>query len=79
MTIDPNVRARVRKTGGDYAYEGFVVASFVKLAGAVRVVVEDERGLLLIMNPRQLETCPTAPEAGIDALPLRARPKGERE
>ena len=50
----------VRKDSGDYVFIGTVVAVFNKLAkqngeAAVRVVVEDERGLLLIMNPSQLK------------------------
>lgn len=52
---------RVRKTGGDYTFEGEVIALFHKRApsilspGPLRVIVEDDRGLLLIMNPNQLE------------------------
>lgn len=45
----------VVKRGGDYTFEGVVVAKFNKRSGAVRVVVEDDRGLLLIMNAKQLE------------------------
>jgi hypothetical protein len=46
----------VCKTGGDYTFYGRVVATFHKWnkADAVRVVVEDDRGLLLIMNPKQI-------------------------
>jgi hypothetical protein len=55
---------RVRKTGGDYTYEGEIVAQFTKRSGAVRFVVEDDRGLLLIMNGNQIQ-------------PVKASPPGE--
>lgn len=42
---------RVAKYGGDYWYEGVVVASFLKRDGvARRYVVEDNRGLLFIFS-----------------------------
>ena len=45
----------VIKRLGDYTYEGVIVARFTKhTSGVVRFVVEDERGLLLIMAPHQL-------------------------
>lgn len=44
----------VIKRSGDYTYEGVIVACFTKQSGVVRFVVEDERGLLLIMAPHQL-------------------------
>jgi hypothetical protein len=40
----------VAKTGGDYTFAGIVVAAFYKQSGAVRYVVEDDRGLLFIFN-----------------------------
>jgi hypothetical protein len=52
---------RVRKTKGDYTFEGEVVAIFNKRAtspfvpGPRRYVVEDDRGLLFIFNETQLE------------------------
>lgn len=49
---------RVRKTGGDYTFVGTIVSLFTKRGGACRVVVEDGRGLLLIMNETQLEKIP---------------------
>jgi hypothetical protein len=52
---DIEVGMRVRKTGGDYTYEGVVVSKFFKLSGACRLVVEDDRGLLFIFNAGQLE------------------------
>lgn len=44
----------VVKTGGDYRFEGEVVAMFAKRSGAVRLVVEDDRGVLHIFSPSQL-------------------------
>lgn len=46
---------RVAKTGGDYTFEGVVVAAFQKRGGAWRYVVEDARGILLIMNAKVLQ------------------------
>jgi hypothetical protein len=40
--------------GGDYQYEGTIVGVIRKLSGAIRYVVEDSRGLLFIMNEKQL-------------------------
>lgn len=48
----------VMKTTGDYRYEGVVVGIVVKRSGAVRYVVEDDRGLLFIFNGGQLERVP---------------------
>jgi len=50
------VEDKVRKIGGDYTFEGVVVAVFEKLSGKVRVVVEDDRGVLHIFSERQLVT-----------------------
>ena len=47
-------RAHVVKTGGDYSFEGVVVARFHKLSGKERVVVENSDGILHIFNPTQL-------------------------
>lgn len=55
----------VEKTTGDYRYAGTVVGVIHKLSGEVRYVVEDSRGLLLILNARQLhplkQTTPEEP------------------
>lgn len=45
----------VQKVGGDYQFQGWVVAVFLKRGGAERYVVEDKHGLLFIFNARQLE------------------------
>ena len=45
----------VKKTGGDYFFKGIVVASFKKISGEVRVVVENDDGILHIFNEKQLE------------------------
>lgn len=48
-------RQRVAKVGGDYSFEGEVRSIFTKRSGKRRVVVEDDRGLLFIFSPSQLE------------------------
>jgi hypothetical protein len=45
----------VKKTTGDYRYEGEVVCVFCKRSGAVRYVVENDDGMLFIFNEAQLE------------------------
>jgi len=45
----------VRKVGGDYTFEGVIVAAFTKLdATKVRYVVEDDRGVLHIYSDKVL-------------------------
>lgn len=46
---------KVAKRSGDYTFFGWIVAIFKKRSGQIRYVVEDERGLLLIMNEQQLQ------------------------
>jgi hypothetical protein len=48
------VGSRVIKTSGDYTFEGTVVAALKKRSGVQRYVVEDDRGLLLIMSQAQI-------------------------
>ncbi len=45
---------RVLKTGGDYSFEGEVVAVFKKRSRVWRVVVENNDGILHIFSPAQL-------------------------
>lgn len=45
----------VTKTGGDYTYTGTVVACFTKKSGAVRLVVENQDGMLFIFNEQSLQ------------------------
>jgi hypothetical protein len=45
----------VKKIGGDYTFEGVIVAKFHKLSGAIRYVVEDDRGVLHIYSEKCLE------------------------
>lgn len=45
----------VIKDSGDYKFEGKIVSVFTKLSGHVRIVVEDDRGLLFIFNETQLK------------------------
>jgi len=49
---------KVEKVGGDYQFSGTVVAKFKKLTGKVRLVVEDDRGLLFMFNEKSLEVQP---------------------
>ena len=50
-----DVGDRVEKTGGDYAFVGYVVAVFRKHASdEMRVVVENAERLIHIFHPRQL-------------------------
>lgn len=44
------IGTQVSKTGGDYRFDGTVVAAFKKLSGAVRYAVEDDRGVLHIYS-----------------------------
>lgn len=45
---------KVSKKGGDYRFDGVVVAVFAKLSGVERYVVEDDRGVLHIYGPNNL-------------------------
>lgn len=47
---DLAVGDRVAKVTGDYRFDGVVVAVFPKLDGKLRIVVEDDRGVLFISN-----------------------------
>lgn len=47
--------SRVSKIGGDYRFDGIVVSIFTKLSGAVRLVVEDDRGVLHIYSDHNLK------------------------
>jgi hypothetical protein len=44
----------VEKKGGDYYFKGTIQCIFTKLNGVVRVVVENNEGVLHIFNPGQL-------------------------
>lgn len=46
------VGSKVSKVGGDYRFDGTVVAVFTKLSSLVRYVVEDDRGVLHIYSER---------------------------
>ena len=46
----------VEKVGGDYTFVGHVVAVFSKLSGAVRLVVEDDRGVLHVYSEKILRS-----------------------
>lgn len=46
---------KVEKVGGDYIFPGTVVSVFSKLSGSVRLVVEDDRGILHIYSEKNLK------------------------
>lgn len=50
-----NIGDKVSKVGGDYSFEGIVVAAFYKLSGAPRYVVEDDRGVLHVYSFKNLK------------------------
>ena len=43
----------VSKIQGDYRFDGWVRAVLTKRSGEVRIVVEDDRGVLFIARPDQ--------------------------
>lgn len=45
---------KVEKIGGDYTFAGVIVADFIKLSGARRFVVEDDRGVLHVYSEKNL-------------------------
>lgn len=45
---------KVSKLGGDYRFDGVVVAVFEKLSKEIRYVVEDDRGCLHIYSFKNL-------------------------
>lgn len=46
---------KVEKVGGDYTFVGIVVSVFTKLSGVVRLVVEDDRGVLHVYSEKNLK------------------------
>ncbi|MBS67249.1 MAG: hypothetical protein Tp170SUR191951_43 [Prokaryotic dsDNA virus sp.] len=48
-----HIGRRVQKRSGDYDFDGQIRAVIIKRSGAVRYAVEDDRGLLLVMNAKQ--------------------------
>ena len=46
---------KVEKVGGDYTFNGIIVSIFKKLSGKVRIVAEDDRGILHIFSEKNLE------------------------
>lgn len=46
---------KVEKIGGDYTFKGIIVAKFTKLSGAIRFVVEDDRGVLHVYSEKNLK------------------------
>lgn len=54
MQAQFKVGDKVEKVGGDYTFVGTVVSVFQKLSGAVRLVVEDDRGVLHVYSEKNL-------------------------
>lgn len=54
MQAQFKVGDKVEKVGGDYTFVGVVVSVFQKLSGAVRLVVEDDRGVLHVYSEKNL-------------------------
>ena len=50
-----NIGDRVEKTGGDYKFYGVIVAKFTKKSGAIRLVVENDDGILHIYSEKNLK------------------------
>lgn len=44
------------KIGGDYRFDGEIRSVLTKRSGQVRIVVEDDRGVLFIARPDQYKT-----------------------
>jgi hypothetical protein len=51
---------KVEKIGGDYTFAGTVVSVFPKLSGAIRLVVEDDRGVLHVYSEKNLRALHTS-------------------
>jgi len=56
MEAQFKVGDKVEKVGGDYTFVGQVVAVFAKLSGAIRLVVEDDRGVLHVYSEKILRS-----------------------
>jgi hypothetical protein len=46
---------QVSKVGGDYRFDGVVVSVFAKISGQIRLVVEDDRGILHVYSEKNLK------------------------
>lgn len=64
---------RVSKVGGDYRFEGEIRGVVTKLFGALRYVVEDDRGVLHVFSAKQLTRHQLPPPASTYP-PLAVRP-----
>tara|TARA_R110002096_G_scaffold241738_2_gene433772 strand:- start:2656 stop:3108 length:453 start_codon:yes stop_codon:yes gene_type:complete len=49
------VNDKVSKVGGDYKFDGTIVSLFPKLSGVIRIVVEDDRGVLHVYSEKNLK------------------------
>lgn len=64
----------VSKVGGDYHFDGEIRGVVTKLSGALRYVVEDDRGVLHVFCAKQLTRHQLPPPAS-PYPPLAARPE----
>ncbi len=55
MEAQFKVGDEVSKVGGDYRFDGIVRAVFTKGSGSIRLVVEDDRGILHIYSEKNLK------------------------
>jgi hypothetical protein len=55
MEYQFKVGDEVSKVGGDYRFDGIVRSVFEKGSGAIRLVVEDDRGILHIYSEKNLK------------------------
>lgn len=60
---DPLIGQAIQKRSGDYRCDGWIMAIVTKRSGAVRYIVEDDRGMLLVMNAAQIGLEPIVPES----------------
>lgn len=49
----PIIGDRIIKDQGDYQFVGTIIGILTKRSGAIRYAIEDDRGLILIMNDKQ--------------------------
>lgn len=75
MTSNHGVGDPVHVVAGDYDYYGRIAAVFPKLkSGAVRYVVEDDRGRLFIHGPAQIHAALSTPSADVVVMPTSPSP-----
>jgi len=56
---------KVHKGGGDYTFDGTVIAVFEKLSGKIRYAVEDDRGIIHIFSESNLQPWRKTPTGAV--------------